>query len=159
MNIDERVFEKLGAFPKWTEADGPAPYVFADRPAGQRCAWSCHWVVQNPNHKNAQIVTPEDWGLVDPGKMTPAQVEAELQDLIYDTLLAAQPFRGTGQERAIASSLELKVKIPNGITSIIFTMLANFRQSYNGDRTYASPYNPPQAGVRKHTQRPGWFKE
>jgi hypothetical protein len=146
---------KLGDFVTWQDGDGPAPFVFDRMPAGHRCAWSCHWMAAGPNGKPV-IVTPMDWGLP-LGGMTPAQIEAELQDLIFDTLLASQTFGGTGMEGIFTASMDITVRLLNN-SQLIQTMLTNFRTIYDRQRVYINPWNPPQSGMVRKLNRPGWSK-
>src|SRR5262245_59062878 len=126
-NIDPAVFSKLGGFQEWHEGDGPAPYVFANKPAGHRAAWSCLWVCHKVGQHAPLLVTPSDRGLADPVRMTPEQIAAELQDNFYELLLSAQPFGGAGMENLFAASFDIHVTLKNGVTEITRNLLTNFR--------------------------------
>jgi hypothetical protein len=153
-NIDPAVFEKLGNFPKWNPGDGPAPYVFADRPAGHRCAWACNWIAATPGVP--LTVTPADWGLADPGRMTEAQLVAELEDNFFDLLIAAQPFGGVGMEHQFSATMNIRLELLNGANHLIQTLLKGYRENYGRNRNYINPLNIPVGKLVRSPRRPGW---
>jgi len=73
----EPVYEvPAGLLPVWTEADGPVPHVFANRPAGHRCSWAWKWAT---GHRG--LVLPERSMPLE--HMSPLQKFYELRDY-YD---------------------------------------------------------------------------
>jgi hypothetical protein len=67
--------------PTWNEGDGPAPYVYARAPKGNRCAWSCVWLVKHPTNERAVLrLGPMSWSNSSPDLMTDAQLLAEIGD-------------------------------------------------------------------------------
>jgi hypothetical protein len=147
--------DKLGNFPIWTPGkDGNVPWVFADRPAGHRCAWSCLWNTRNPdNESRAVVIGPQDWGATF-GNMSGEQIAAELADNFVHDLLSRMPFGGIGQEVQFTNSLALTVEVLSIASPMVEQMLMTYRQSYQY-RSYISPYDPPR-NVIKNNRRPGW---
>jgi hypothetical protein len=74
--------------PKWTKKDGPAPFVYADKPPGHRCAWTCTWIlppVKEGSYAGSyggKQITPASWGpCTVPENMSVEALKAELADI------------------------------------------------------------------------------
>ena len=141
----------LGNFPKWTPGDGPAPFVYSNRPPGQRCAWSCYWRTASPQSEQGRLVTPADWGYADPMKMTDAQICAELEDYLYGTIWAG--FQGLTRA---GYAVLLSVELSQGSRELVQNDIAHIRQTYPAQRNYINPFDPPTGKRFFIHKRPGW---
>lgn len=124
---------KLGTPPPWAFADGPVMFVFAARPEGHRCAWSCRWATAGG------VVGPNDWMPVE--RMGHDSLTAELADLAGRGVNGAREMLDRQQES----------EEPAGV---VLNFIRDQRENYP---EYIYPYNPPETVYVQHW-RPGWDK-
>lgn len=132
----------LDFLPPWEEGDGPAQYVYSNRPLGARCAWSCNWTLPE-GRLSADDMQPLETA-------TPAQLLAELADLVHGG-------RATNRARDAFARLQDK---PNGRfeNDQVRLVLAEARPSYSDFVAAWLPFTGRTGGVRvvRRRLRPGW---
>jgi hypothetical protein len=129
------LFQEFVKAAGWTEADGPTPGVFLNKPAGHKCIWSCKWGTR--------------FGLVEPGQLVDMSDMTDIQ-ILHEASDCSQ--RGNAE---IGQAL-MSVTPDNA-----WRQLATLRSLITAERfTYPEFINPdlppPRERLGLLRLRPGW---
>jgi len=142
--------------PEWKPKDGPAPYVYSDKPAGSRCLWTTRWLVKfEPdgqhflaygNSKTSHIVSINEWERAgwQIDQMSDEEIRCELTDL------AARPVE------LATRAIQLLLNNPTDVSHWRWESEELLRQARPGYPEGVAPWHEPDVLFSTRTTRKGW---
>ena len=140
----QSVFDSMLTGSGWTENDGPIPGVFASRPAGHRCLWSCRWATESMH-----LLEPNNWCPVE--SMRIEALQTELGDILFASgdSMAAAAGRLLHEWNAGSGG-------PEHWTKRTRDLIQSARQLYG---EYTCLWDLPGRNLRRVSIRPGWSEQ